>query len=326
MSSNLETTHSSPDWIKRASAILGILIFAVAIFFVHRMVKQYTWDQIVGALHELPHRQVIYSLIATFASYGVLTLYDVLAVNYLGKTIASWKTVITSFIAFALTNNIGLANMGGNTVRLRMYSAFRYSGKEILTIIVFISFSFWTGFLGLTGALFLFAPPEIPGTMTISPHWLRILGFVLTMVPIAYFLVCLFQWSPAFLKRLRFDLPSWQVAVFQIIVSAVEWALAALALYLLLPPSNNSGDFLDFLSIFGMAQFLSLLSHVPGGIGVLEATVIYFISPDEQPTAAALGALLAFRLIYYFLPLVLALLGWLFFELRRVYKRPGKSL
>jgi phosphatidylglycerol lysyltransferase len=308
-------------WMKRMSGILGIIIFAVAIYFVHHMAKQYSWQQIADALTALPARQVVYSLIATFVSYAVLTLYDVLAMRYLEKSISNVKTIFTSFIAFSLTNNIGLANLAGNSVRLRMYSVFGYSAREILTIIVFISFSFWTGFLGLTGALFLFAPPALPPNVTLSQDWLRALGALLVAVPVAYFLVCAFRWNPAFMKRFKYELPSWRVAFFQIVVSAVEWALAALALFVLLPPTNNGGSFLDFLSVFGMAQFLSLLSHVPGGLGVLEATVIYFISPDEQPPAAALGGLLAFRLIYYFLPMILSLLSWLIFEIRTRQKK-----
>jgi uncharacterized membrane protein YbhN (UPF0104 family) len=49
--------------------------------------------------------------------------------------------------------------------------------------------------------------------------------------------------------------------------------------------------------------------------------VIYFISPDEQPSASTLGALLAFRMIYYFLPLILALMGWVAYELLKIPKK-----
>lgn len=309
------------SWIKRISGILGVIIFGVAIYFVHHMAKQYSWSQIADALTSIPAHRVVYALLATLASYLVLTLYDILALDYLDKKLSIPKTLMTSFIAFSMTNNIGLANLAGNSVRLRMYSTFGFSGKEILAIVVFISFSFWTGFLGLTGALFLFAPPEVPGSFALSGHWLRALGFVLMCVPTFYLIACFFNWRPKFMKKWEFDLPAGRVAVFQVIVSAVEWALAALALYFLLPASSNGGGFLDFLSVFAMAQFLSLLSHVPGGLGVLEATVIYFVSPDEQPPAAALGALLAFRLIYYFLPLILSLTAWAVFEIRRPKKR-----
>ncbi len=308
------------EWLHRLSGILGLIIFGVAIYFIHRIAKRYSLHQIVEALQSLPPKAILLSFAAAFGSYYILSMYDYLAVRYLGKPMPAYKTAFISFIAFSFTNNIGMANLAGNTVRLRMYSHFKLKPMEILTVIVFISFSFWTGFLGLIGGLFLFTPPEIPGNIALSPDWLRVLGAILFLVPIVYFLVCYFQWAPRWLKKLRFDLPSWRLALLQIMVSALEWALAAVALYVLLPAQSTEGV-LDFLSVFGMAQFVSLLSHVPGGLGVLEATVLYFVSPDEQPAAMALGALLAFRIIYYFVPLILSVVGFLLFE---VLKTPSK--
>ena len=42
------------------------------------------------------------------------------------------------------------------------------------------------------------------------------------------------------------------------------------------------------------------LNHVPGGLGVLEATVSYAV-----PQEASIGALIAFRCAYFFIPLAL---------------------
>jgi uncharacterized membrane protein YbhN (UPF0104 family) len=47
---------------------------------------------------------------------------------------------------------------------------------------------------------------------------------------------------------------------------------------------------------------LALASHVPGGLGVLEATVLYLL-----PGGAAIGALIAFRVVYFFVPLAFGL-------------------
>jgi glycosyltransferase 2 family protein len=51
------------------------------------------------------------------------------------------------------------------------------------------------------------------------------------------------------------------------------------------------------------------MSHVPGGLGVLEATVAYLL-----PDAAAIGALIAFRAVYFFLPLSIGLPAFLVSE------------
>ena len=190
---------------------------------------------------------------------------------------------------------------------------------------MFISFSFWTGFLGLAGAVFLFAPPDIPNGLHLGSIWIRVFGFFLFLIPIGYFLLCHYRWNPKFLRRLKYELPSGRVAVEQVVVSAAEWSLAALALYVLLPKVAG-GDFVDFLSVFGMAQFLSLVSHVPGGIGVLEATVLYFVSGENGPSADALGALVAFRIIYYFMPMALSLIALAIYEIARKLRKAASSV
>lgn len=310
------------EWIRRVSAALGIFIFVVAVYFIHRFSKQYSWDQIVSSLHGIPIQKIVLSVLATMASYAVLSLYDLLALRYVGQTLSWGKSFFTSLIAFALSNNIGLANLAGNSVRFRVYSHFGFRPVDILALVVFISFSFWTGFLGLAGAVFLFSPPDIPNGVQLTSFWIRVLGFFLFLIPIVYYLACQFRWSPKFLKRMKYELPSGRVALEQIAVSAGEWSLAALALYVLLPPSAG-GDFVDFLSVFGMAQFLGLVSHVPGGIGVLEATVLFFVSGDDGPSADAIGALLAFRIIYYFMPMILSLVALAIYEIiRKVRPRP----
>jgi glycosyltransferase 2 family protein len=48
--------------------------------------------------------------------------------------------------------------------------------------------------------------------------------------------------------------------------------------------------------VIGLAG--SLLSHVPGGLGVIE-TVVLFLLPGQQ----LIGGLVAFRVIYFLIPL-----------------------
>jgi phosphatidylglycerol lysyltransferase len=301
-------------WFHKITPLLGILVFFAAGYFIHKISKHYSWNQIVDALTSIPINQVIEAIVITMASFAVLICYDVLAVDYVGKKISLIKVSLTSFIAFSFTNTIGLANIAGNSVRLRMYSHFGLDPKQILQLIVFISFSFWTGFLGLCGVLFLFVPPDPPPQLSFSKVFLQILGALALILPIFYVYASAIKWQPNWLRM--FPLPSARVALFQILISSVEWGLAGLVLYVLLPADVHVG-FIHFLSFFATAQVLAFLTHVPGGIGVIEATVIYFLFPNSEPTAAALGALLAFRIIYYILPFALSALGLIFFE---VYK------
>src|SRR5207237_1285768 len=52
-----------------------------------------------------------------------------------------------------------------------------------------------------------------------------------------------------------------------------------------------------------LAQMTGLASHVPAGLGVFEVIILFFLTP-AIPAATVLGALIAYRGIYYLLPLL----------------------
>lgn len=51
-----------------------------------------------------------------------------------------------------------------------------------------------------------------------------------------------------------------------------------------------------------VGNLTALVSHVPGGLGVLETAIGYLLG-----SAASIGALIAFRAVYFFIPLPLGL-------------------
>src|SRR5258706_539131 len=88
--------------------------------------------------------------------------------------------------------------------------------------------------------------------------------------------------------------------------SATTWASSVL--YLLLPPQAEIG-FGAFAGLYLIAIAAGVISNVPGGIGVFEAILLLLL--PSMPKGSLLGALVAYRAIYYFAPfaVALALLG-----------------
>jgi uncharacterized membrane protein YbhN (UPF0104 family) len=64
-----------------------------------------------------------------------------------------------------------------------------------------------------------------------------------------------------------------------------------------------------------VAAVAGVLTHVPAGLGVLEAVFVALLS-HQMPTHALLAALVAYRVIYYLGPLVIATLLYLVTEAR----------
>jgi uncharacterized membrane protein YbhN (UPF0104 family) len=73
-------------------------------------------------------------------------------------------------------------------------------------------------------------------------------------------------------------------------------------LWLLLPPLPGFG-YSHFLQAFMLAMVAGSASQAPGGLGVFDSAFLLLL-PAGSPVPQALAALLAFRVIYYGLPLL----------------------
>ena len=104
--------------------------------------------------------------------------------------------------------------------------------------------------------------------------------------------------------RIQLRLPSASLALQQLLFSAVDIAATAGVLWFLLP--SGVIDFPAFVGFFAIAIVLGVLSHVPGGLGVFEAIMLVALR-DRLPAETLAAALVLYRVIYYVLPLCLAL-------------------
>jgi uncharacterized membrane protein YbhN (UPF0104 family) len=95
---------------------------------------------------------------------------------------------------------------------------------------------------------------------------------------------------------------------------------AGAVLYVLLPPGHGV-PFEAFLAIYVFAAVVGVASHLPGGVGAFEATILIGLS--SLPREPLFGALLLFRLIYYIAPFVFALMLLGLYEAsKRMRNRP----
>src|SRR6185295_7823911 len=96
--------------------------------------------------------------------------------------------------------------------------------------------------------------------------------------------------------------------------SMLDWILAAAVAYVLLPPSALT--FTAFLGAFLVAVAIGVGSHVPGGMGVFEGLMVVLLKP-YLTSGQLLPALVAYRAIYYLLPLTVAMVVLVADEVRQ---------
>jgi uncharacterized membrane protein YbhN (UPF0104 family) len=255
------------------------------------------------------------AIIATLVAYAALAWYDRIALIHLGRRL-SWGFIsLTSFTTYALGHNIGASVFSGAVVRYRAYSTKGLSVAEIGVLVALCSFTFFLGTV-LLGGLVLTFEPEIVRRWTDFPNWVGwLLGLLMLGLVALYVIGSLLHFPPLRIGGFELIYPRPPVAARQLCAAPLELLGAAGIIYFALPTAGNPGFFI-VLGIFLASFSIALISHAPGGLGVLEFAFVKAM-PDT-PRAELLAALIVFRLLYLIIPLVFALVVVVAFERGRI--------
>jgi phosphatidylglycerol lysyltransferase len=298
------TTHKVPAW----TTFLGIALFGLALFWLHHLLGQYRWQDILNHVHAISTAHLLRAGLFTLAGYGCLTLYDALAVRFAGAHVPYPRIALISFMGYAIGHNVGLNTLSGGAVRYRAYSALGLGAKQIATIIAFGSVTFLLG-AGLLLGLSLLTQAGISGSVLhVHASLAMLAGGVLLAIVAAYLWLVCTRHEPLRYRRIVIPVPKPRIAFAQVAVACADLLCAASVLYVLLPP-QAAMSFGAFAGIYLIAIAAGVISNVPGGIGVFEAVLLVLL--QSVPKGSLLGALVAYRAIYYFVPfgVALALLG-----------------
>lgn len=282
------------------TAILGVFCF-VAWLLYHEL-SQYHYHDIIANLQQIPLPRVLLAIALTVISYVVLVAYDLLAVREVERKLPLWQVALASFGGFVTSYNFGIL-LGGTSVRYRLYSLWGCTTGEIVRIVAIVGITFWVGVFALGGLAFTFDPLAIPARFRLPVTNTQWLGVALLVGLGLYLLWCYLHRRPLVIRGVSFTPPKFSTAVLQVVAASADLLFATLVLYVLMPDSLQV-SYPHFVGAYLLAIVLVLCSHVPGGLGVLELALITLLDPSEPQ--AVLGAILAYRAIYYLLPLVIA--------------------
>jgi len=305
------------------AAVIGLALFVGALEVLRHELSATSWSAIKASVAATSSVRILAAVGLTAVNYAVLTAYDFLAFASIGRRIAAWRIALTSFLAYAIANNVGFAMLSGASVRYRFYTRWGLDAEDLARIMVSYSITFWLGLLALGGLSLALGPlpavDALPGAALAAP-----VGWLLFAGSVAFVGVSAVRTQPLRLWHFEWRLPSPALAAAQWLTSSADWVLAGTVLYALLP---EGVPFFATLGAFLAAQLLGLVSHIPGGVGVFEGLIVILLKPYVSSVELVVPLLL-YRAIYYVLPLGLALLGLLFDEVwqRRVQTRRTAAL
>ena len=302
-------------WVRRLGQ--AALIATAALLVV--LARKIAWGEVLHALAALPGRTLGLAAAVAVAAHLTYTGFDVLGKAYTRHRLPLSEVMPITFVCYVFNLNLG-AWLGTWGLRFRLYARRGLAPFVIGQLVTFSILTNWIAYCALGGALFasgLLAPmaPHL-----IRPGLLRGLGVVLLLVAASYLALCWFSPRRAFVIRGRqLALPEGPLAVLQLLLGSLNWCLMALVLTVLLQGRVSYPIVLGTLMISAVA---GVVSHIPAGLGVLEAIFVAMLG-QQMPQPTLLAAVLGYRALYFLGPLIVATLTLLLLETRRV--TPGSA-
>lgn len=292
--------------------VIGLAAVGFSAWLLLHQLRDISIDDILDSLNAIPLHGWVLSALATLVAYAALAGYDRLALLHLRKKISWGFITAASFTAYALGHNIGASVFSGAVVRYRAYTAKGLTGADVGVLVAFCSFTFALGSVMLGGIVLLLEPRLVNRFFEDMALWVPIVSGVAMLALVGLYVVgSSLRLKSLRIRNVRLQYPRLRIVVRQLIIGPLELIGAAAIIYFALPAESNPG-FLLVLGIFLASFSAALVSHAPGGLGVLEVVFLLAL-PDVNP-ADVIAALLVFRLFYLLIPLALSLVVVLIFE------------
>ncbi|MEZ0170138.1 lysylphosphatidylglycerol synthase domain-containing protein [Microvirga sp. TS319] len=297
--------------------LVAVVAVGLAAFLLYRTLSGYSIDDLTKAVAAIPVGRLVVAGGFAAASYICLSGFDYLALRYVGRPLPYHKAAWASFTSLSLGHNIGFAFLSSGAVRYRFYRRWGLSAEQVAKVVVFCGTTVGIGLMALGGMALLLRPRLAVEMTNLSMPLVITLGVICLALPVLYLVLSAFVRKPLSVWRWSFELPRLRLALGQVILGSVNFACVAACLYQALAAVTDV-SYMGVASAYVIANTATIISHVPGGLGVIESVVMYLL-----PGQNLIGPLLVFRFVYFLIPLFLGLVVLLVTEL--VFRRKKRA-
>lgn len=296
-------------WLRKA---FWTAFFALLAYLLVNQARSIAWNEVAQTLRDLPLPVLLAAGGLACASHLLYATFDLFGRRAVGHRLPASQVMLVTFISYAFNLNMG-ALVGGVASRYRLYGRLGLGEMQVTRIMALSMVTNWLGYLLLGGLAFALFPLALPAEWDISDAVLQIAGGLLAAVALGYVAACaLLRRRRLTLRGQTFALPSGRTALLQLAMSCLNWSLIAGTIFVLL---QGQVPYVTVLTVLLLAAVAGVVTHVPAGLGVLEAVFVALLGTQLAP-AQLIGTLLAYRALYYLAPLALAVLAFLVFEIR----------
>jgi hypothetical protein len=279
-------------------------------WLLYRAATRYTAAEITQTLSDVTWLRLVAAFGFAAASYLCLTVNDWLGLRYVGHPLPYRFAALAAFVALALGHNIGFSGLSSGAIRYRFYSRWGLGAVEVAKLVLFSGATVVLGLSSWAALILASAPQLVSSSLHISPEMCRHLAGLPGAFVVCYFGLSLAKPGPLSFRQWTLTIPPPGLAIPQALLGIINYGCVAACLKAAL---GVSVPYFQVVAAFVAGNTATLLSHVPGGLGVIETAVVYLVPEGGRSLG---GGLVLFRLIYYLLPLGFGLMVLLLAERR----------
>jgi lysylphosphatidylglycerol synthetase-like protein (DUF2156 family) len=288
---------------RQALQILAVLLCLVVVVqscrYLWRAIDAHQLALAWQSLRATTWRQLLLACLCVLLAYGAHIIFEYLGWRLVKVPIRFRTLCGIALIGAGITNAVGQYWLSGSAVRLRLSRQTEVPLGPLVQVTIFVVSSTWVGYLLVAGVLIVWLPAA-QRLMRSQAFPATAMALVGLGVPAVYLM-----WAASRRPVLaRFHPPTLSTCLAQIAASLLRVCAIAGAFYAL-APSWATLRYVDVVAALVSAMLVAAVGQVPGAVGVLEATMVPALR-DTLPVAAVLAALIAFRVLFYLVPLGLA--------------------
>lgn len=296
-------------WLKRIGLAVWLIAVAALIFL---QLRDLEWVKVLEALRSFGPARIAAGAAFVLPACFAVACFDLIGRNATGHRLPVPRVMLLSFAGYFFSLNLG-ALVGGLAFRYRLYMPYRLPPLTISQVIGLSVVTNWSGYVLIAGFVLLWQPPELPPDWGVDLALMRGTGVVLLLAAGAYLALCGIRGGDCIRWRgSRFELPTLGIAALQVGLSVLSWGCIGGVIATLLPGETSWFAVMPVLMVSALA---GIWSHVPGGLGVIEAVFLALLETDA-PNSAVLAAILIYRVLYYLAPFAVAIAAYAFLEAR----------
>ncbi|WP_295390549.1 bifunctional lysylphosphatidylglycerol flippase/synthetase MprF [uncultured Thiodictyon sp.] len=289
-------------WLRRGVPPLLIVVTALAAWY---EIKGFDLGALQRGVRRIPVGTLLGLQALALVAVFEMVLYDWWVSRWLQIRLSADRLIRYSWVANTTNNLIGLSGLAGSGIRILLLGrdgvatriASLYSGVIMLSVPVGLS-------VLVLVALVLGRADLVPGVL---PHWavLAILIGYAAYLPVFLTLAA----SRTVLHRVLSGAAHLGLSggLALVAISVLDWLLAVAIAWCCLAACGTQVAPGLFLAAFTFAATLGVLSLIPGGIGVFDASLLVMLTRSGVAAETAAAGLLIFRLVYYLVPWLIGL-------------------